>query len=439
MLFGAPIARRSRAAAAAARRRCLWVAATSSAAELSAAVEQCAEDIRKAVSGASALEPVSRDACLVFITPTYPASSIDGITSSVSQALRGVSPAVDVIGTVVDRVNGSRSGMSLLFHSSRDTTAGIPAVPFFMGDEHGRQRLRETAVGRWHTRATDRQAALPQSATQATSSVRLPAELAAIRDPSGIRLLLLASDRETRQTSDALAQRFPRASILGMVGAATPFLNARPYTLLAPTTVHGSGCVGLAFSDRPASLSVAHPGMMVATPVLRIARAKGNVVLDVEDAQAAHSLIAAMRSGGSGDHRVYARISRTHEAALTPLLCPGPMSSVFRVTGGDPAKGGVAVDTLSDIPPGCFIQFLVSPAAPSAAQPGLETGSRLNVVFGVSCDSSSDSANSTQAQLSAATEGGFVYSYPGKCAGGTDLFSGSTECDVPNSTATLSL
>ncbi|KAJ2807605.1 hypothetical protein H4S07_003557, partial [Coemansia furcata] len=316
-------------AATTGRQRYLWVSATSSATELSAAVTQCAEQIRQSVtnSGNSHRMPLSRDACFVAVTPTYSAADVEQISLSVSQALHGVSSAVDVVGTVVDQVNDSDTGVSLLFHTSRDRPSACEAVPFFIGDEHGRQRLRETAVGRWHTPATDRcrqASALPLSATQAASSVCLPPELADIRDPLGVRLLLLASDRETRQTADALAQRFPRASILGLVGAATPFFNARPYTLLGPAT-RSSGCVGLAFSDSAMMpLAVAHPGMVAATPVLRIARAKGNVVLDVEDARAAHTLIATMRSCGSGDTRVYARISRTEEAAKEPLLQPGP-------------------------------------------------------------------------------------------------------------------
>ncbi|KAJ2883592.1 hypothetical protein H4R27_002678 [Coemansia aciculifera] len=277
---------------------------------------------------------------------------------------------------------------------------------------------------------------LPLSATQAASSVRLPPELADISDPLSVRLLLLASDRETRQTADALAQRFPRASILGLVGAATPFFNARPYTLFG-STIRSSGCVGLAFSDSTMpSLTVAHPGMVAATPVLRIVRAKGNVVLDVEDARAAHALIATMRSCGSGDNRVYARISRTEEAARESLLQPGPMSAVFRVTGGDPAKGGVAVDTLSDIPQDCFIQFLV-PASVSIATPELGFGGGPTVVFGVT-DSNSN-GNAQQGVYNVASEGGFVYAYPDIATSGTDLFSRPTECAVPGSIATLSL
>ncbi|KAJ2109809.1 hypothetical protein IW146_006193 [Coemansia sp. RSA 922] len=432
-------------AATSGRRRYLWASATSSASELSVAVAQCAEQIRQSVINSNSHRmPLSRDACFVSITPTYSAADVERISSSVSQALHGVSSAVDVVGTVVDQVNGGGAGVSLLFHTSRDKPNASRAVAFFIGDEHGRQRLRETAVGRWHIPVMDhcRQASvLPLSATQATSSVRLPPELADISDPLNVRLLLLASDRETRQTADALAQRFPRASILGLVGAATPFFNARPYTLFGPT-IRNSGCVGLAFSDSTMpSLTVAHPGMVAATPVLRIVRAKGNVVLDVEDARAAHTLIAAMRSSGSGDNRVYARISRTEEAAREPLTRPGPMSAVFRVTGGDPAKGGVAVDTLSDIPHDCFIQFLVPSSVP-VATPELGSGGGPTVLFGVTASTIGDSAFSGQEQQgvhSAATEGGFVYAYPDIDSSGTDLFSRPTECAVPGSIATLSL
>ncbi|KAJ2022027.1 hypothetical protein GGI10_003021 [Coemansia sp. RSA 2530] len=439
MAIRALIARQSTAAAAAGQRRCLWVSATSSSSELTVAVAQCTEHIRRAVVNSSKHTTTSQDACFVSVTPTYSAADIEQVSSSVSQGLRGVSSAVDVVGTVVDQVNG-RAAVSLLFYTPRDRQSASAAVPFFIGDEHGRQRLRESAVGRWHTPASDvysRASVLPHSATQAASSVRLPPELAGIPDPLGINLLLLASDRETRQTADALSKHFPRAAILGLVGAATPFLNARPYTLLG-ASIRSSGCVGLAFSGSEAPvLSVAHPGMVAATPVLRIVRAKGNVVLEVENAKAAHTLIAAMRSSTSGDNRVYARLSCTEAAARESLLQPGPLSAVFRVTGGDPAKGGVAVDTLSDIPPGCFIQFLVSASKPLAMpEPG--TGGIPIVEFGATAETTGD--NSPQLGVySAATEGGFVYAYPETTTNSTGLFSAPTECTVPGSRATLSL
>ncbi|KAJ2487213.1 hypothetical protein IWW37_005335 [Coemansia sp. RSA 2050] len=445
MAIRALTARQSMAVAAR-RRRCLWASATSSDSDLSVAVARCAEQIRQTVvssssssSSSSNHATVSRDACFVSVTPTYSAAAIEQVSSSVSQALRGVSSAVDVVGTVVDQVNG-RAGVSLLFYTPRDRPSACAAVPFFIGDEHGRQRLREAAVGRWHLpgRGVYSQASvLPQSATQAASSVRLPPELADIPDPLSVNLLLIASDRETRQVVDALSSGFPSATILGAVGAATPFLNTRPYTLLGPS-IRSSGCIGLAFSGSAApSLNVAHSGVAAATPVLRIVRAKGNVVLEMEDARAAHTLIAAMRSNASGDKRVYARLSRTEAAARESLLQPGPLSAVFRVTGGDPAKGGVAVDTLSDIPPGCFIQFLVSTGMPAATpEPG--SGEGPTVVFGVTAEAVGDSS-SQLGVYSAATEGGFVYAYPETTTNTTDLFSGPTECAVPGSRATLAL
>ncbi|KAJ2004490.1 hypothetical protein H4R26_002472 [Coemansia thaxteri] len=319
------------------------------------------------------------------------------------------------------------------------------------------------------------------SVTRATSLLALPQELTeGIDDPMRVRLILLASDIESRQTLDALDARFPLATTLGIVGSQTPFLNGREHTLYAGSRIYDSGMVGLAFvsteelpltpgADLAAGPQVSHGGLEAVSEVLRIERCKGNVVLQVENGDAAHSLISSARrprmdatEASSDDSRLYARISLSREAAELPLLAPGSESVVFQVTGGDPRKGGLAIDTLRDIPQGSYIQFLLptprQPKGGSATEPSRGADSSdVTVKFGLSeyqndCNSSNDCSQlpytnlSALAAFGATSEGGFVYRrpcQPSSSADGTPasntVFSGSTECAVPGSVVTLKL
>ncbi|KAJ2764074.1 hypothetical protein IWQ56_004622, partial [Coemansia nantahalensis] len=214
--------------------RRLWVAAASDDRLLSAAVSKCVSTIRAAVGGRTRTHPAPYaqpgagqrplDACFVLVSQTYAAVHIECLTSEIAQRLREAGLAANIVGTVVDKVlDGSgrpdTRGLSVLYHHA---DGGLRAVPFYVGDQHGRQRLREAAVGRWHNDVTDRfevhkaqtrWVAGESSVTRAASHVELPPELtASIGDPETVRLVLLASDRESRQVLDALDARFPGAT-----------------------------------------------------------------------------------------------------------------------------------------------------------------------------------------------------------------------------------
>ncbi|KAJ2125810.1 hypothetical protein IW147_000581 [Coemansia sp. RSA 720] len=341
-----------------------------------------------------------------------------------------------VVDHIITSNGGNVTGISMLFHSPEPNES---SVPFYVGDEHGRQRLREVAVGRWHNHITDRfkQHAEwthgPISATRAQSHIQLPHELANIADPSSVSLILFASDKETRQVLDKLDSQFPRAAKLGIVGSQTPFLNGRDYTLLGPH-IHTGGVVGVAFSTHVCMPRVMHTGLESISDVLKIERCKGNVVLELEQGDATHSLIAALRKQRmDGDARVDSRLFARVTSAQ------GDESRVFQVTGGNPAKGGIALDTLRDLSPGQGIQFMMQSESEHRV-----TGTSHNprVCFGVSSEHGFTCPEVTTQMFGGATEGGFSYGTPQPRATQTNcgsVFTGSTECAVPGSSVLLDL
>ncbi|KAJ1884698.1 hypothetical protein LPJ66_010483 [Kickxella alabastrina] len=480
--------------------RRLWVTATSTDRSLDAAISQCAGHIRSAlekkqqsVQSQSREQPQEKthDSCFVLVSQSYSASDINRLTSNLKRQLDSPSAYISVAGTVVDRILASADGthapgLSILYHTPRVNSLSdaesrdreLEVRPFFIGDMHGRQRLREVAVGRWHNEVTDRfkkhqndiQWKVGQSsATQAASHLELPHELGdGIADPSGVELIIMAADKESRQVLDALDARFPQATKIGIVGSQTPFLNGQEYTLLGNAGMEDSGVIGFAFvraQGRPTrsacaveQIQVTHGGLEAISDTLEIKRSKGNVVLEVEDGEAARLLIASVRKRRMAagdvvlDDRLFAKITGSKD--------PGSVDcAVFQVTGGDPAKGGLAIDTLQDIAPGQFIQFMMAarpPAENNAAtvQPVLKDNvdsASVAVQFGAADFSGmvfqeeapvlvSSSGSPSIFVFGGVTEGGFIYGAPSapvmigtaRAANGS-VFSGSTECAVPGS------
>ncbi|KAJ2760690.1 hypothetical protein H4S06_001598 [Coemansia sp. BCRC 34490] len=501
------------------RRRFLWTAASSFHESLESAASQCAERIRSSIAAAKESPPLptslsskeeARDSCFVLVSQSYPAAEIDRLTSTLREHLADSAgnSGVCFSGAVVDQVviAGETSGdpclgngLTVLYHRPSNTLDDpqLRSYPFYIGDQHGRQRLREVAVGRWHNKVTDRfrqQSDSPATTrwvagvsgvTQAMSHMVLPSELSAPAvSPALVDLVLFAADRDSRQALDLLDAQFPQATKIGIVGSRTPFLNGREYTLLASNNsssscVHDSGMVGLAFARTKEEYTacrtpkkgpeVLHSSLVPISDALRIVRCKGNVVLELENGDAARSLIASVRrqrmefpeKAGEKDTRLFAKItapSCVSDGAATNTLESAAAAAVFEVTGGDPAKGGLALDTLRDLSPGQFIQFMVKGNNDSQRvldiSDASDPSSALLVMFGAA-DFYGDAARSRELQLrnaSAAvfggvTEGGFVYGGPSVPSaatassghGNSSVLSGSVECPVPGSVAILGL
>ncbi|KAJ2808360.1 hypothetical protein H4R20_000909 [Coemansia guatemalensis] len=485
--------------------RRLWVSASSTDPSLTSATSSCVDTVCAAVARAhpvgtaqtsGRLNDISRRAaCFVLVSQTYPAADIERLGDKIKQQLRSVYPDVCVSGTVVDEVlpntgGSSGNGLSLLYYhpeiDQRPSSLGchLEPRPFYIGDEHGRQRLREVAVGRWHNTVTDRFEDFKastrwhqglSSVTRATSHLKLPPELSSeIEDPAKVRFVLTASDKESRQTLDALDGYFPHAVKLGIVGSQTPFLNGREYTLINDLGVYDSGMVGFAFIDHGSQLQesdraiglpyVTNNGLEAISDVLRIERCKGNVVLELESGDDMHSLIAAIRqrrvddSSARADGRLFAKVTRFRDASAASESRQSSESEsvVFQVTGGSPAKGGLALDTLRDLTAGRYIQFFMISRDAIRSINLTDThstdASQVEVCF---CASDNMPAKGESYFIprqsnhgnifGGITEGGFSYGKPTACTGASSrkdngsVLSGSVECAVPGSTVVVKL
>ncbi|KAJ2390951.1 hypothetical protein GGI05_003079 [Coemansia sp. RSA 2603] len=467
-------------------RRQLWIAATSTSPSLTTAVQKCATHIQKVLHNQSNAKPSpekhqqSPGSCFILVSQSYPARDVEQVVSRLRNQLGNIGTNMRIAGTAVDQVfseggNTSKSGLSVLYHAtdpSSNDSGSLRAIPFYIGDMHGRQRLREAAVGRWHNSITDRfndhRSRIRwidghSSVTQAASHIQLPPELGdAVANPSSVELILMAADRESRQVADVLDSHFPMAYKLGIVGSQTPFLNGREYTILGDDEVCSSGVIGFVFvrsrgKTVPAStdeatncLRVRYPNLEAISDTLQIKRSKGNVVLEVENGEAARTLIANIRkrqidAGSAFDNRLFARISTNADNSD---------SAVLQVTGGDPAKGGLAIDTTRDIEQGYFIQFMMATdsrqldlaSRDDFGQMSARSSGEIHIMFGAQDHQNETTQDEPQNQSVASifggvTEGGFVY------GGGSlhtertrKLFSGQVlECAVPGSTLEFTL
>ncbi|KAJ2081205.1 hypothetical protein H4R24_002536 [Coemansia sp. RSA 988] len=485
--------------------RRLWVTASSTDPSLTAATSSCVSAVSAAVTRAQSVDAAQLNggvydrsrhaACFVLVSQTYPAADIECLANEIKQQLHSVYPEICVSGTVVDAVlqsacGSSGSGLSLLYYQPGiDQRPGSPGCqleprPFYIGDEHGRQRLREVAVGRWHNTVTDRfddfKASTQwnqglSSVTRATSHLKLPPELSSeIDDPTKVRFVLFASDKESRQVLDTLDSRFPSAVKLGIVGSQTPFLNGREYTLMRDASIYDSGVVGLVFIDNSSQPqksscvtvlpSVTNNRLEAISDVLRIKRCKGNVVLELESGDDMHSLIAAIRqrrvddSGAESDGRLFAKVTHFRNASAVSQSERSLESDsvIFQVTGGSPAKGGLALDTLRDLTAGQYIQFfMISRDAArtiNLTDKHSTDTSHVEVCFCVSDGISLKGEkypmhrqNNSGKMFGGKTEGGFAYGKPTACSTGSaqkddgSVLSGSVECAVPGSTVVVGL
>ncbi|KAI8799849.1 hypothetical protein BJ742DRAFT_844096, partial [Cladochytrium replicatum] len=355
---------------------------------VSTATSTC-PDLKKAVHDClSVLNPSRGEPLIVAVSPVYGPQ-----TSSLPTLLP---PSNTAVGTVVTNLVDAASS-TMIPGVSISTLKGIESSHVFA--QSGLRPTWSKAVGRWpdlgrgfgsgserggfdldHFRSVS-------SSAEAGQGV-LTGELAKLAEQSRIPdLFLLFSDREPQQFLDALSKFFPTSKIIGAVGAQTPFVNGLPFTLLHNGKIQSNGVVGLAMFDKSglqsSRVKTAFPGVRVLGDSLTITNCKGNVVLNLDGANAVAQILKRInkhgRSGVSddtspltlrvdpydiADKQIYARIWDAEET-LPATEDPAQMStaSVYKLIGGDPSKGILAIESSRDLLPGMKIQFLYPSAS----------------------------------------------------------------------------
>ncbi|KAI8913971.1 hypothetical protein DFJ77DRAFT_431584 [Powellomyces hirtus] len=341
--------------------RNLWTTATSSSSSLDKALNACTAALHKSKQSPRKQSQL----CVVLASAHYPAASLEHLGRAVSDQF---APKC-LIGAVVDSVAGTE-GSSLgpgLSITLMDNDAKAECVGFMVNSDNVRH-VKQKAVGRWPDmgrgfgikgRDTDAEAFDLERFTTVSmggGNVELPEKLQRILPSSEETALLLTfSDKEPYQFLETLDHSFPKATKIGLMGTMTPFVNGRPHTLYYNDKVLSGGLVGAAFVSKTlkASEKVSFAGLEALGEPLTITSCRGNIILNIDDTNAAKELLARMNNremtaGIAAERQLYVRVSRGEKLAQT--------SAVYRLTGGDPSKGTLAVDTIKDLEIGMQIQ-----------------------------------------------------------------------------------
>ncbi|KAJ3299300.1 hypothetical protein HK104_009419 [Borealophlyctis nickersoniae] len=100
----------------------------------------------------------------------------------------------------------------------------------------------------------------------------------------------------------------------------------------------------------PVSAKVDHPSLVPLGDTLRITSCRGNIILGLDGSNAAKELLKRVSliqndNSGGNDGVLYLRVMNAGGSA------------VYRITGGDPSKGTLAIDSVKDLREGMQVEF----------------------------------------------------------------------------------
>ncbi|KAJ3170820.1 magnesium ion transporter [Geranomyces variabilis] len=361
------------------RARRLWTTATSSSASLDRALDQCTAALHRSPHAPRKASKL----CVVLASATYPAAGLERLGRAVIDRF---APAT-LIGLVVESVghdgdgNAFGHGLSVTLmdaaapsNNYTSVAADHPHCVGFVIQPEDTRRVKQKAVGRWpdlgrgFARKTDAEAFDLERFTTVSMGgghVGLPRKLQAIKESSqDTPLLLTFSDREPHQFLETIDASFPSTTKLGLIGTMTPFVTGRPHTLYFNDKVLSGGLVGAAIVSKRIRTTSPQPsftGLEALGEPLAITSCRGNIILNIDDTNAAKELLARMSNremtaGVAPEHQLYVKVT------------DGDTSAVYRLTGGDPSKGTLAVDTVKDLEVGMKIQFMQRVGSEAAAK-----------------------------------------------------------------------
>ncbi|KND01534.1 uncharacterized protein SPPG_03333 [Spizellomyces punctatus DAOM BR117] len=399
--------------------RSLWTTTTSTSSSLSKAVASCLTAQQSAYPFPTVPSPL----CVVLATPHYPGDQLLQLPRIISSSLHPTT----LMGTIVDSISG-KPGLSIALLHPETKCVG------FTVDEQDVRRVKSKAVGRWPefgrkvSEADGFDVKDFWSVSTGGGKGLLPDALERLKgEQEKVNMLLTFSDREPHHLLQSLDEYFPSTSKIGLVGSMTPFITGHPHTLFFNDRVLDGGVVGAALiapALKPTS-SVEYKGLQVLGEELVITSCRGNIILSLDGSNAAKELLSCMKgremsAGVDSDQQLFLKVSQ------------GDDSTVYRITGGDPSKGTLAIDTVKDLCLGMRVQFMQRIGRAEVHSPA--SGPIVQfVVSDVSAPLSPPSTPETDATISsilcAGSEGGFVVGN-GKGAGRSAV-QGTLVCDVP--------
>ncbi|KAJ1551268.1 hypothetical protein HK096_002063 [Nowakowskiella sp. JEL0078] len=182
-----------------------------------------------------------------------------------------------------------------------------------------------------------------------------------------LSVMLSFSDNEPHELLQAFNWYIPNASKIGLVGTRTPFVTGTPYTIFHNDDAYPSGFSGLAFKSKLSNKSIVssgYPGLATLGNPLAITKCRGNIVLELENSNAMRHLLRSinLRHRPDSVHGVDSLMASnlkniSPDKQMYAKLTGSGTSKIYRVIGGDPTKGTIAIETTDDLMPGMKIEF----------------------------------------------------------------------------------
>ncbi|KAI0832598.1 hypothetical protein BC628DRAFT_1499376 [Trametes gibbosa] len=231
-------------------------------------------------------------------------------------------------------------------------------------------------VGRWHAvhKSTQPDPEAPAHSenldweaalSNAYDGKVLPQELEQLQ-ADAVHTVLYFSDSAPEGLSSSLS-KFGSANKLGLIGASTPFVTGRPYTLLHNDRIHSDGAVGLCLTSpsRPATYN-AFPGLEPLTRPMIVTSSEGNMVHALDNSNPSGLLLHAIKNHPSfaGRDQGLSPELRLYVGTLKQKDGAHEIHQLCHIMSGDPSRGSIALDTDAAPAEGSLVQvFLLSTSA----------------------------------------------------------------------------
>ncbi|KAI8595176.1 hypothetical protein EDD21DRAFT_420922 [Dissophora ornata] len=373
--------------------RTLWTAATCSHPDLATALSRCLLPSSSSSSPSSAPPTTqSKDSVtIVLASRSYPGSDLLSLPSKIPAS---IAQSSFILGAVVDRIpTKSGHGVSTLTltpdtssssSSSSSDRRLIACEPFYLsGAESRRKRLKEKSVGKWarsqdiEERSLDTADAWSafKSISISRNQVQIPNAArpsSASTTPSSEQDIVMISDLEVHQFLEALDVANPEASKIGVLASSTPFITGRPVTMFYDGKVVQDGVVGVSVvkevkkkagesDDGKSKTFVEYPSLAPLGPAMQITRCRGNIILELDESNATRLLLDRLQTTTlTKDKEYFLATGEPTDAKADQQAVDVDMTkaTVYKITGGDPSKGNMAVDTVHDLSVGQWVQFI---------------------------------------------------------------------------------
>ncbi|KAF9168710.1 hypothetical protein DFQ26_002610 [Actinomortierella ambigua] len=387
------------------RARTLWTATTDNHADLSTALTNSL----KHLPTSTAPSATTKNVALILASRSYDGSQLLKLPSLIPASIRA---STTIVAAVVNRVpTETGHGVSAMTwnNAASSESESASVAPFVLhGSAYKRKRLKEKSVGRWARQKDIEERTLLDTADAwetfksisiSRNQVQLPQAVAGHMEAhlrqqqqqgqqgqqqSLEQQVLVLSDPEVHQFLDALDDALPQARKAGLVVTSTPFITGEMHSMFYDDQLVCDGVIGISIvssprtstttssspsssssssassSSKTLSTKLLPPPLEILSQPMAIARCRGNIILglDAQDLNPTRALL---------DHLEGRNLQKTDEfyIATGPVKPDGQeidMSAketkLFKITGGDPSKGNMAVDTVHDLQNGQWVQFM---------------------------------------------------------------------------------